>query len=108
MTIVFSKEVENYLFNLMEVLYNKEYFSYYETSNKYVSKLIKEIKTTIHLKQKHNTPFNLKKHGLYYKKFSINKGTSWVVFYNYSKGTYYINYISNNHAPDAEFLEGSK
>ena len=104
MRIVFKISVVKFLNGLIDILFEKEYFHSPESSRLYVAKIRKEIEKTIHLKQKYNTPSELIKHGLYYKKFTVNKGTTWVVFYDLAKDTFYINYITNNHAPDAEFI----
>ncbi|HNW90034.1 MAG TPA: hypothetical protein PKN48_10245 [Bacteroidales bacterium] len=106
MKIVYNKEVTVFFNDLIDILFEQEYFSYYDSSKKYVLKLKSEIQKTIHIKQRHNTPQSLIKHGKHYKKFSISKRTTWVVFYTLKNGTYYINYITNNHTPDAEHILG--
>ncbi|MEI6122274.1 MAG: hypothetical protein WCQ95_01465 [Bacteroidota bacterium] len=108
MKIVYKIDAAEYLINLIDILFEKEYFQSIKSSAIYVSKIRKEIDKTIHLRQKYNTPTELKKHGMYYKKITINKGTTWVVYFNFIKDTYYINFISNNHSRDAKFIEGLK
>jgi len=42
MKIVFSPKVEDYLFELIEILYDKEYFGFKESATSYVKELIQE------------------------------------------------------------------
>jgi len=47
MKIVFSPKVEDYLFELIEILYNKEYFGFKESATSYVKELIQNIQENI-------------------------------------------------------------
>lgn len=108
MKIYYKSDVKTYLNELIYILFDKEYFSYVDSSKKYILRLITEIKKTIHLKQKYNTPIELKQYGSNYKKFSISKGTTWIIFYDLIKDTYYINYITNNHSANSKYISGLK
>jgi len=106
MKIIYHKEVKIFFNDLIDVLFEQGYFSDSNNAVRYALKLKSEIQKTIHIKQRHNTPQRLIKYGKHYKKFSISKRTTWVVFYTLKNGTYYINYITNNHSPDAEYISG--
>ncbi len=106
MQIIYNKDVVKFLNDLIDILFDNEYFSYYDSSKKYVLKLKSEIQKTIHIKQKYNTPPRLIEYGKHYKKFTISKRTTWVVFYTLKNGTYYINHITNNHSSDSQYISG--
>jgi hypothetical protein len=108
MKLFYRSDVVEYFNHLIDILFEKQYFSSRESSKRYVLKIKNEINKTIHLKQTYKTPDQLKHYGLYYKKFTVSKGTTWVVIYVLIKDTYYINYITNNHAPDSQYIRGLK
>ena len=47
MTVLFLPEVEEYLYELIEILYHKEYFGFKENAINYVTDLINDIKTKL-------------------------------------------------------------
>lgn len=104
MKLFYKSDVIDYFNKLIDTLFEKQYFSSRESSKKYVLKIKNEINKTIHLKQTHKSPEQFKHYGPHYKNFTINKRTTWIVVYVLIKDTYYINYITNNHAPDSEFI----
>lgn len=69
MKVLYQKIAEDYLFDLIEILYQKEYFGFYESAETYVDELIDEILTSIdNLPQKTAPPYFQKiwhKHVLY-------------------------------------------
>jgi len=104
MKIVFSPKVEDYLFELIEILYDKDYFGFKESAISYVKELIQNIQENISTSPKKIAPPYFDKYGdnLYYTSFRRNKATQWFVFFStYSENDeiiYMINYISNNHS----------
>jgi hypothetical protein len=44
MSVIFSPEVEDYLFELTEILYQKEYFGFKNSAIQYIESLILEIR----------------------------------------------------------------
>jgi hypothetical protein len=99
MTVIFSPEASDYLADLVEVLYDNDYFGFKDAAKKYVQYLSIEIKTTIDRKSKKQAPpyFNRYGKGLQYSIFKKNNNTSWYVFFNHEDDIYYIRYIGNNH-----------
>jgi hypothetical protein len=103
MSVIFSPEVEAYLFELTEILYQKEYFGFKESAVRYVTDLIFEIRDRLPTSVKRIAPEHFSKYGkkLHYVSFRKNKDTQWYVFFNLyeDKGEfiYLIRYISNNH-----------
>ncbi len=103
MKILFLPEVENYLFELIEILYEKEYFGFKERAVKYVIDLENDIKTNLINKIKRPAPPVFDRYGekMLYSVFTKSKTTHWYVFFNVyeDKGVtiFLIRYISNNH-----------
>lgn len=99
MKIIYSKEVIDFLAEMIEILYYENYFGFKDAAKKYVEELITEIETSI--KSKHKKPASdyFSKYGknMYYASYRRNKNTTWYVFFNYTKDIYYIRYIGNNH-----------
>ena len=103
MNVLFLPEVRQYLDELSHILYEKEYFSYVDTAERYVEELFNDIKTTLPNHQKRLSPSYFEKFGkkMYYAVFKKSKTTQWYVFfsiYKYQGDFFYIvRYISNNH-----------
>lgn len=103
MKVLFSPEVEDYLFELSEILYQKEYFGFKDSAVEYVKRLILEIRNTLPASKKRRTPAYFERYGknLYYASFRVNKNSQWYAFFStYIQGgetIYLVRYISNNH-----------
>jgi hypothetical protein len=99
MKVIYNKEVDEYLRELVEILYDNGYLGFKDYAYQYVDSLIDEIKETIHIKLKKTAPDYFSKYGkgLYYSVFKKNNNTVWYVFFNYENDAYYIRYIGNNH-----------
>ena len=97
-------EVIEELEKLIDVLYEKGYFSYEQSSINYVIDLFEDIKTDLPFRLKKRAPKhfeNLYGKGLYYAVFPKSKRTQWYVFFRmYEKDNniyYQVRNISNNH-----------
>ena len=103
MKVVVLPEVVDYLLELSEILYEKEYFGYEETAIKYTDALFDAIKNELPQKVPKPAPDHFKKYGsgMYYAMLKRNKNTSWYAFYNIFQHNgeviYFVRYISNNH-----------
>ena len=103
MKVLFLPEVEDYLYELTEILYDKEYFGFKESAIEYVTDLEYDIRTNLPYKIKRPAPTFFDKYGkkMLYSTFQKNRATQWYVFFNIyeSKGEliYLVRYISNNH-----------
>jgi|GEM_PF-141283 len=84
MNVIFSPEVEEYLFELSEILYRKEYFGFKEFAVQYVNDLLNDIKTTLPNRVKKPAPSYFDKYGkkILYSVFQKNKLTQWYVFFS--------------------------
>lgn len=102
--IIFRKSVTAYLIELVDILYEKEYFSYKESSQEYVNKIYEAIYNDLpHIKH-HETPQELKKYGNYYVKIQGSKRTTWYVFFDTNRSRYIIEFITNNHMPESGYF----
>ena len=103
MKVLFLPEVEDYLYELIDILYKKEYFGFKESAVKYVTDLENDIKTNLPNKVKRPAPQFFNRYGkrLLYATFQKNKSTQWYVFFNIYENKeeyiYLVRYISNNH-----------
>lgn len=103
MKVVVLPQVREYLKELSQVLYEKEYFGFEESALMYVEDLFKDIENTLFLKQKRQAPSYFNRYGrnMFYAVFKRNKATQWYVFYSIYESNneliYLIRYISNNH-----------
>lgn len=61
--IIYSKEVIDFLTDLVEVLYYKEYFGFKDSAKKYVKELITEIDSSLASKHKRVAPDYFSKFG---------------------------------------------
>ena len=103
MNVLFVPKALQYLEKLVIILYVREYFSYLDTSKKYVDELVDEILSTLPEKLHIPAPnyFNKYSKGMKYAIFKKSKRTSWYVFFKkYRKNEeiiYVVRYIANNH-----------
>jgi hypothetical protein len=103
MTVLFLPEVEEYLYELIEVLYYKDYFGFKDSAINYVTDLKNDIKKHLANKVKHPAPRFFNKYGkkMLYASFRKSKTTQWYVFFNIyehnGKLIYLVRYIGNNH-----------
>lgn len=100
MRIIFSQNVIYFLTDLIEILYNKEYFGFKDSAKKYVEDLVIEIESSITTKHKKFAPEYFSHYGknMYYVSYRRNKNTTWYIFFNYTQEMYYIRFIGNNHS----------
>ncbi|MDL2309972.1 hypothetical protein LJC39_02505 [Parabacteroides sp. OttesenSCG-928-B22] len=101
MKVVYSKLAEKYLKDLIDILYEGNYFSFESAAVEYVDSLTIKMESTIHLLPKHKAPEYFSKYGkdLYYITCPKNKRTTWYFFFTYHPDSdiYYIRHITNNH-----------
>jgi len=109
MKVLAIPSVLEYLDNLIPTLYEKGYFSYQDTAQKYVDDLSDDIFDNLPNKRHKPAPKYYVKYGksLYYATFTKNRRTTWYAFFTkYEENgetIYLIRYIGNNHT-DAHHL----
>jgi len=103
MKVIALPEVRRYLKGLSYVLYENGYFSFLDTSERYVTELFNDITNTLPDRMSKPAPeyFNQYGTGMEYASFKKNKRTTWYVFfdiYEYNDEIIYlVRYIANNH-----------
>ncbi len=103
MNVIILPEVLSYLENLVFILFEKGYFSFLETSMRYIDNLIDDIEMTLPVHLHKSAPEYFDKYGenMKYVGFRKNKHTTWYIFfetYEENEKIYYlVRYIANNH-----------
>ena len=103
MKVLATTEVNEYLENLITILYEKEYFGSEEFAKKYVDELIYDIRTNLPKRPSKPAPKRFEKYGeeLRYASFKKNRWTTWYVFFEtYEEDEeiiYLVCHIENNH-----------
>ena len=103
MNVLILPEVLEYLDNLVYILFQKEYFSYLETSQRYIDDLVDDININLPISLHKPAPKHFEKYGkdLYYATFNTSNRTTWYAFFTKHRQDediiYLVRYISNNH-----------
>lgn len=103
MKVLFLPEIREYFNELTDILFEKKYFSFLDSAEKYTEELFNDIKNTLPISPKRRAPeyFARYGHNMFYSVFKKNNQTEWYVFFNiYEKNgnrIYLVRYISNNH-----------
>lgn len=95
--VVILPALESKLFDLVFILYDKEYFGFVENALEYVDNIVNfmyTIPTLRHRKTK-NT-----KYGTYYCSYKSNRSTTWFISFDFEDDTWLIKNISNNHTKE--------
>ncbi len=95
--IIIETRLYDELDELVQKLYDKEYFGFLESAEKYIHKMYDFINTIPNLKAK-LTKRN--KFGKYYCTFKANINTSWYIIFDVEDDVYLISFITNNHSPN--------
>jgi hypothetical protein len=102
--IIFTPPVIDFLDDLAQVLYKKEYFGFIETAEEYVSKIYDAVPENLKLSTHKPTPKNLKYLGTNYFFYKSNNRTTWYIFFEKKNQNYLITGIINNHCEEANEL----
>lgn len=102
--ILFEPEVIDYLDKLVYELYKNGYFSYFQTADEYVLKLIDFANSNIENFPARFSPKELQLYGSYYIFYKSNQRTTWYIFFEKSENNYLITYILNNHCEEAKLF----
>lgn len=98
-TVIVAPAVEDYLVELIELLYKKDYFGFKEDAIEYVRILVSAIYNDLPNHASKAAPPYFSRYGknLYYSVFKKNDNTQWYIFFNYEDDIFYVRYIGNNH-----------
>ena len=103
--IRFHKNVLLFLEDLIDLLIEKEYFSFYDTSVMYMEDIVSYITENIETASHEQAPHYFSRFGdnLYYITYNRNKKTSWYILFEKGYDYYFIRYITNNHVAGQYF-----
>ncbi len=104
MKVLISDEASNYLDDLIEILYKKEYFGFIENAEIYVINIYDFIYQNIDSFPSKKTPTKLENFGTNYIFYKSNSRTTWYVFFEQQEDNYLITHILNNHCQEAKWL----
>ncbi len=91
MKVKFSQQVRHFIRDWVQILYEKQYFSFYESANKYVANIVEAIYETIshefiwqvpqqnHFKQLYGDNIKYIRHRVPHSR------TVWYIFFEYSE-----------------------
>ncbi|MBR4757364.1 MAG: hypothetical protein IK084_01010 [Bacteroidaceae bacterium] len=109
--VVALPEVRKYFAELMQILYDKGYFSFEDYAIEYVTDLFADIEQNLPTKSKKPAPAYFERYGknMFYASFRKSRHTQWYVFFTIHTDafldvkTFLIRYVSNNHVA-AQYL----
>ncbi len=104
MKVLVAPEVRQYLKELSQILYDKDYFSYLDYAERYVEELFGDIATTLPTRLHRPAPRHFDRYGegMYYASFRRSRATTWYAFftrYRDADGSivYLVHRMENNH-----------
>ena len=99
MKVIFHQQVVFYLNNLVDILYEEEYFGFKEAAYDYVDWIFDRIEKSIVTLPSKTAPAYFSKYGknLSYISLKRNPQTTWYVFFNSDADLIHVRYVSNNH-----------
>lgn len=98
--VQYLPEIETLINDLSEVLFKREYFSFYEFAANYVDQLTSFIENEMVNFPHKTTPKALKKFGSNYAFYKPNNRTTWYIFFEKNNNRFLITYLTNNHIKD--------
>lgn len=104
--VILDENVVDYLNDLVDILYEEEYFGLKESAYDYAGWIFDNIEQNIASMPYKLAPSHFSKYGkgLFYSVFKKNNNTQWYVFFNLEDDIFYIRYIGNNHTC-AQYIE---
>ncbi|MBX3163800.1 MAG: hypothetical protein KF900_04920 [Bacteroidetes bacterium] len=103
--VTFTTEVEDYLFGLSFTLYADEYFGFIEQADRFVDYIAQTIKRDVHKLKHYPVPKDVKYADYYIVvRLPKNKHTAYHAYFKKKDNRYLVTKISNNHEPEAKFL----
>lgn len=104
MIVQYLPEVEKYLNELSLILFEKNYFSFVESSFRYVDDLIDFIEYNLSIFPAKQTPEKLSSLGSEYIFYKANQNTTWYIFFERSNNRFLVTFITNSHSDLVKLL----
>jgi len=95
--IIYLPQVEIFLNDLVDTLFEQEYFGFQNDAEIYMKKIKIFIQEKISIFPSKETPEVLKKFGEKYVTYKANSRTTWYIFFSQEEDFYFIKFITNNH-----------
>ncbi len=95
--IIILTKLEIQLNELIETLYENNYFDFNESAYEYVDKIVTFMNN---LPKQHFKPIFNVKFGNYYSYYKHNYKTTWIIFFDKEDENYLVKFITNNHSSD--------
>ena len=102
--IIYVPEVEQYLEDLVDILFYEEYFGFEDAAQSYAEKIVHFIEQDIQNFPARKTPDKLKNFGSNYIFYKSNQRTTWYIFFELMKNNYLITNIINSNSEEVKFL----
>lgn len=102
--VVFTQNIIDYLDDLVQILYKKEYFEFIESAEKYVAAIYDSVPGKLKATKHKSAPKELKHLGSKYIFFKANSRTVWYIFFENRKNKYLITGIINSHSEEVKYL----
>ncbi len=102
--ILYKLEVEDFLFDLVLILFKNDYFSYLENAESYKNDIVDFVENNIKNFPSKKTPAKLENFGSNYIFYKSNARTTWFVFFEQQGSHYLITHIINNHCEEVKWL----
>jgi len=104
--IKYHKDVLSFLDELIDILIEKEYFSFYEYSAQYIEDLVLHVKRNIALLNHRKAPIYFSKYAdhLFYITYQRSKRTTWYILFQKTGQCYFIRHITNNHTAESQYF----
>jgi hypothetical protein len=98
--VIFSDLFHQSLEELVEILYDEDYFGFKIDCHLYVDKIYDFIESNIDYPISRNSPESFQKYGKKYLRYKANNHTFWYIFFDEKDNRFLINHILNNHSKD--------
>ncbi|WP_182042715.1 hypothetical protein [Moheibacter lacus] len=95
-----ERVVTNYLNDLIDILFEEEYFTSYESAKQYVNKIYDFILNTTSYERFRITKVDQASLGKFFVVYKANKRTSWLIFFEKNKNRILVTHITNNHTEE--------
>ena len=102
--VIFEDAVLEYFDNLFFALFERGYFGFAESAQKYVNKIVDFIITNISTFPHKQAPRSLRCLGSNYIFYKANPRTTWYIFFEKRNQNYLISGITNNYCVEAKEL----